>query len=380
LRSGALVRIGGAVACGVALACGGSDRVTGPRHGCDGGLVFTVLPVPLSAISVVTPLGNMGPPTHTIPTDHSGVYLNGTGIPLSAPGPMRVVAVTHVRYLESPFRKGADDYAVTAAVCGGDQVVLGHLQTATARITAAATGSCSTYSTADETVESCRNGAVDISFSAGDELGTVGGPTAPAFDIGLYDPAHRNMFVDPGRFSDLTLTATCAVDAFSDELRSELYAKIGAPGVPASGESPICGTMSVDVPGTARGVWVLESAPVSQSGDETNFAALVPHPLYPRTGLAISIGLPTLAQSAGLAKFPVTVTGRVNREFQDVTGDGQVYCYVADSATGTSSYFVALGADGALTIERLTHPAGDTPCAADPSSWAFDATAVRFIR
>ena len=55
-----------AVAAGaLAISCGNSP--TGPSSGCGGGLVFSVLPVPLGAINAATPIGNMGPPVHTHP-------------------------------------------------------------------------------------------------------------------------------------------------------------------------------------------------------------------------------------------------------------------------------------------------------------------------
>src|SRR6185295_20196899 len=66
-------------------ACG--DKVEGPSDtsACNDGLTFAALPVPLSAVASVSPVGSMGPPVHTIPTDHGGIYLNGTGVPLVAP-------------------------------------------------------------------------------------------------------------------------------------------------------------------------------------------------------------------------------------------------------------------------------------------------------
>jgi hypothetical protein len=33
-----------------------------------------------------------------------------------------------------------------------------------------------------------------------------------------------------------------------------------------------------------------------------------------------------------------------------------------------------------LTIEKVTHAAGATPCGADPSTWSFSGAALAFIR
>ena len=366
----------------IAACGGGGHTVAGPSSGCGSALSFTVLPVPITSISAATPVGNMGPPIHTIPTDHSGVYLAGTGVTLVSPGPLRVTVVTRVHYLVSPFRQGVFDYAITANACNGYQVVLGHILTVVDKISSQVGSDCTTYSTANETVESCRNFSADIALNPGETIGTVGSTSEPAFDFGLYNAASPNSFVNPARYSSNTLSATCAYDAFTSDLRAQLYAKIGQPGLPGSGESPACGTMNVDVVGTARGVWVLQSAPVNQAGDETNFAALTPHPFYQQSGQAISIGLATLINSASapLARFPVTTSGRVNRQFRDVTADGQIYCYVPDLTLSNFSYYLRLGSGNVLTIQHLNHSPGASPCSRDPSTWAFDGTAVAFIR
>lgn len=356
----------------------------GPDGDCSGGLSFTMLPVPASAIMAATPLGNVNPPSHTIPSDHVGIYLNGTGVTLSSPAPLRITEVRTTQYLSSPFRAGLSDYAITTAACGGHTVSFGHIQTAVAKIQDQVGTNCETYSTADETVKACRN-STNISLAAGETIGTVGGATAPAFDFGVYQTGHTNGFVNPGRYSDLTKTAVCPYDPFTSDLRSQVDALIGfaLPFRAASGESPRCGTMNIDVAGTARGAWVQQSNPVNQSGDETPFLALMPHPLFPESGQAISAGSAGLADFGGtglpLSKFPVTSTGRVNRAFRDVTADAQIYCYVSSPTLATNSYFIRLSGS-VLTAQRITHGFGASPCSADPSTWAFDGTAVNFIR
>ena len=352
-----------------------------PNTDCGAG-VFSTLPVPVSAILAATPIGNMGPPVHTIPTDHVGFYITGTGVPLSAPGALRVTTVRKTRYLTSPFRAGQSDYAIYATVCRDVTINLGHITTVVSKIESQTGTNCQTYSTVDETVEACLNDHADISFTAGEAIGTVGGPTAGAFDMGVYDSSHSNGFVNAFRFSSMTNTAICPYDPFAPALRNQIDAVIGEPGRFASGESPRCGTMAVDVAGTARGVWVLQSDPVNQSGNETNFAVLAPHPLFPQSGQTFSIGLPSLNVSASspLLKFPVVDSGRVNRPFRDVTSDGLIYCYVANSATSTSSVFIRLDAGPVLNIQKVNHAAAASPCALAPATWTLDGTAVKFIR
>jgi hypothetical protein len=77
-------------------------------------------------------------------------------------------------------------------------------------------------------------------------------------------------------------------------------------------------------------------------------------------------------------KYPVNTSGRINRAIRDVGADGQIYCYVADSSR-TFSYFIRLSGS-VLTVQKVTHSAGASPCNADPSTWAMDASALNFIR
>src|SRR5712671_3530150 len=111
----------------LAARCGKNPAA--PDANCGSGLSFTVLPVPFSAISSATPIGWMGPPGHTIPTDHGGFYVAGTGITLSSPGPFRITGVRTSHYLASTFRTGQSDYTVNGNLCNGYQLTLAHLQT-----------------------------------------------------------------------------------------------------------------------------------------------------------------------------------------------------------------------------------------------------------
>lgn len=360
------------------------DRTPSGPSGCDGSAELSVLPVSPSAINWLTPIGNMGPPTHTLPTDHVGFYLVGTGIPLVSPGPMRISTVVKVTYLASPFRQGLTDYALETRLCGGYGAILGHILTATTAIVAmadASGSSCQTYSTADETVRRCENHDVDLELAAGDPIGTVGGPNIPAFDLGIYGDNTRNEFVNPPRIQDKIVHAVCPYDLFAGSLRGQLYARIGDGVTLASGESPQCGAMSVDVAGTAQGVWALPGTPLSPQSDESRFVVLAPHPLTPVSEQTFSMGPGSLnvTTAPGLPHYPAQPSGRVNRAFRDVTADGLVYCYVAGPLP-TFSLFIQMESATSLAIRKVTHLAGNSPCDLDPSTWVMSTGAVQFIR
>jgi len=292
---------------------------------------------------------------------------------------MQINYVKTTHYLTSPFRAGESDYSVGANLCNDYSLVLGHIQTVVSKIQSHTGGDCQTYSTANETVQSCYSDT-NIEMAAGEAIGTVGGATAGAMDLGLYQNNHQNVFVNPSRFSSLTLTAVCPYDPFTADLRAQLNPKMGDFGRPSSGEEPVCGTMNVDVTNTARGVWVLQSNPVNQQGDETNFIVLMPHPLYPQSGQTFSFGPSSLAGGMLPEKFPVQTSGRVNRQFKDITSGSGVYCYATDPSMAMWSYFVRLDAPATLFVQRVTHMGGLSPCNADPSTWTMDGSALSFIR
>jgi hypothetical protein len=141
--------------------------------------------------------------------------------------------------------------------------------------------------------------------------------------------------------------------------------------------------MRVDVAGSAQGAWVLQSSPVNQSGDETNFLILAPHPIFPVSRQTFSAGPAAIAASVPtpqLARYPIQTTGRVNRWFKEVHADGLIYCYAYDFAPPIFSYFVRLAPGDVLTIQKMSHAAGATPCNNDPATWAFTGAALSFIR
>lgn len=77
---------------------------------------------------------------------------------------------------------------------------------------------------------------------------------------------------------------------------------------------------------------------------------------------------------------PRETVGRVNRAFEDVSADGLIYCYRTADPRAVASWFVSLPAANTLTIERVAHAAGASPCGADAATWDFTAGAVSMVR
>ena len=103
-----LIAIATCITLGTLGACAGGDRVAGNSPtpslaACaQGTALLTVSPIALSDIGGWVPLGNVGPPAHTFPTDHQYLYLATFGTPaaqrpvdLVAPGTSRHRGASH---------------------------------------------------------------------------------------------------------------------------------------------------------------------------------------------------------------------------------------------------------------------------------------------
>jgi hypothetical protein len=134
--------------------------------------------------------------------------------------------------------------------------------------------------------------------------------------------------------------------------------------------------MEVDVPNTAKGVWAETGVSGKAGGDETRYITLANYPYRPQEELVLSLGPTTLG--ARTAVVSRQTTGRVNRAFEQVTADGQIYCYGPDS--NSTSWLVSLTSGSALRIEKQDHPSRASPCTADSSTWSFSASADSMVR
>src|SRR5690606_5654867 len=201
-----------------------------------------------------------GAPGHTLPTAHSGFGLSREGAEVTVPGDMIVTELRRVVYLESPVRQGETDYAVNFSLCRDVEGWFGHLTSLPASMLADVSwGDCTTYETPDERIEACF-ARPRLQLRAGDPLGT-GGLSIElglmGLDFGLLDHRVENFYISRWRFPLAAFHAVCPYEYFDAANQALLFSKLrdpGRPGITPEGE-PRCGTMEVDVPGTARGVW-----------------------------------------------------------------------------------------------------------------------------
>lgn len=371
LRSGSPLLLGWFVL--VLAAC--SDGPSGPAASdCGPPPYFTVLPVAPADIRAVAVFGGLGAPGHTLPTAHSGMILSRVGAPVTTPGDMRITTIGRVTYVVSPNRQGVTDYVVNFKVCRQVSGWFGHVTTLASTFPVAQLEwrNCDRYSTSLETVESCSASPRDLHLSAGDPMGTGGHSIAlglMGLDFGLLDTRVNNFYVNRSLHPSPTFQAICPWEQFDAANRTVLFGLLRDPAAPAivpAGE-PRCGTMQVDVASTAKGVW-REVGMGPALGDERRFITLADYPYRPQLNLALSLGPEVLG--AKVAVVPRQVSGRVNRAFEQVAPDGQIYCYTSDPPLTTESWFLLLESPTALRIHRIVHAVGASPCQNDPSGWS----------
>lgn len=275
---------------------GGVDLVGPASEACGSSPYFSILPVDLADVNLIAIWGGMGAPGHTLPTAHAGFYLRTEGAQVRSPAAMQVTRMRRVRYLQSPNRQGVEDYAAEFQVCREVSGWFGHLTSITSalQVPESSWGDCQTYSTATETVQSCSASLNGVTVTAGQPLGTGGESIAlglMGLDFGLRDTRVNHFYVTPSRYPMDTFQSICPWDQFTPALRDQLYDILRDPSRPGitPGGDPRCGTMEVDVPNTAKGVWVVQGTN-PQPGNETDFVTLANYPYRPQEHLTLSLG------------------------------------------------------------------------------------------
>jgi hypothetical protein len=281
-------RFGGALTLAVLVAaCGGGSSSTAPSsssasdvhnplHYPAGTLVLKSPIIDQSAIAWITPLGNLNPPSHTLPTDHIYFYFTNPdagGSPLTA----RV-----------PFYAPGDGTVNWMLGGAGQESKIIVQQT-------------STYSYYVDHVILAPGIAVETVLTAGQVIGTTG--FAYAVDLGVINDSITVGFVNPARYNDgEMLHADAPLRYYTEPVRSQLYARVQRLG------ADLDGTINYDKAGTLAGNWY------SQFG---NLPLSFAYDTYDPSVPLISVGVGTYQKVFGLtagAPLPRDVTVASGRQ------------------------------------------------------------------
>jgi len=374
---------------GSSVTPGGSTTSSDSSHGtasCPAGnAIFTTPPIALSSVIGWVPLGAMEPTGHTFPTDHQGLYFAS---PITnAPASVQVVAPSDLRIWEIYQDTGIDnEYSIWIQPCAQIIGRLGGIQTLSSDLAAAAgpiNQSCTNFG-----YTQCQK-ALQYDVKAGQVIGTITLPPEYGLDFWLWDSRTAIQFTDPSKFASgpaqgFTEANIVAASAYyTATMTPQIDAKLGSfDGTQQRTTAPVDGTIAVDVTGTARGYWF---NPGQTYPPENYQAALAPDPITPATTQVISLGASqaNISQGGGLGvrgSFTPVQTGLINRAFETVTADGNIYCYQAliENTAGQTGMIILQLTDASTLKIEVQAKTGGNCAAAQP--WTFTANAVTYVR
>lgn len=298
--------------------------------------LFTVPPVDFADIESITPLGNLNPPDHTIPTGH--VYLNlpaGADIDTNdtlppparkltnvlAPGDVIVTDIERVEYLGKSGEVQRADFSVSFAACRSVSGYFHHLSAISIELKG--NGSCERYainSAGAKSVKRCRF-LVGREIKAGTVIGQAGKQFS-SFDIGLKDDRVPALgFANSKRLGGSVKTV-CPFDYYANDTKQKFAAYFGM-GAKKRTVPPVCGEIMQDKIGTAQGIWFTGNAKDGPEGWSKEIA-LVHDNIDPTLGVISAGGL---NGQAFRLQFVPTGNGFKNREFSEIKPGKSIYCY-----------------------------------------------------
>lgn len=334
---------------------------------------LTAAPLNQADYNYIIPLGNLNPSGHVFPTDHIYFVLTGGQVQV----PVYAVGSLLLQSADSTTKEGTGQPPEYKYVfeCGGATVYYGHLSNPSSRIQSAidrsSSPSCNSYSTGGDRYRYCSY-TISIRVSAGEQVALTSGQSH-AFDLGSYDTSTTPLpYANSSRYYEAHLYATCPLDYYTSSLKQGLYGKLGNGDVTRTVE-PRCGEVEQDVAGTAQGDWFF-----SREMMEDPHLALVHDNVVPARPV-FSVGRSVPELSSGTYYYTAAASGLVNRDFSDITADGQVYCFDGlqtrwDEDANAGTIILQLQSATTLKIERKS----DTSCG--PGPWSFSSNAARFSR
>ncbi len=316
-------------------AIGGTNEGQGQKNGQDlsflpaclsGKELFSTFPLKASDYTSITPLGNLNPTGHTFPTDH--LYVQVTGLEkynyLGNPDNRKALLSPADMYItkigKSEEIGGVADYGVDFAQCKDALGKFGHIGSLTTTIQnelAKIETKCQEYATGGENYKNCEYNNLKIEVKAGEEIGGAG----------------------DGRSGFLDYYPTTQKDTF--------YSLLQGPNGGKRTKEPRCGTVEVDIAGTAQGVWFYNLQGQVQQEDE-HLALAFDNIETDKQVFSVGTAGTHGGIESGAYHFTPKTDGQIDRDFSQVTPDGKVYCYNTQSYNG--------GQGGAKKAILLTMP------------------------
>lgn len=294
---------------------------------CGDGPVLTQSPIDLSVIDTISPLGSINPPEHTIPTDHNYFMYKyerpDERYDMVAPADIVVTSLGFSGEVNNGETKNAD-YSIIFSPCRGLSFRFSHVNALKGKLEGeigleGENADCRTdRPTTQRSIMNCGKD-VDISISVGEVVGLVGDKYVAAWDFW----AHKQDYVNPnivGVDYRYDTDAICGLDYFTDEIKSQMYAKVKRIG------EPKCGEVGQDKTDTLQGSWFAHKDPEDARTDWNSHFTLA------HTSEDAGKGIMAVAGKIADAftyTFDPKHEGTINREPGE-TAAGTLYCYQHD--------------------------------------------------
>ncbi|NHJ85499.1 MAG: hypothetical protein FK734_08555 [Asgard group archaeon] len=349
---------------------------------------FTSYPVDMDRLTSIVPLGNLNPPGHTYPTDHMYFFTNSTyyidGFEIFSPGNITITLISKVEYNPAQIAGVTQDYTIDFVVCSAVSGRFGHINNISTFLSDITGEFGDEYGDEESSYEidgriyTNYKKRITIDVPSGQLLGRAG-IGGGGYDFWLKDSRVTLEWVNNDISSSFQHTV-CPLNYFVDSLKNVMITKLNAWGGIPVYPPGYCGRIAFDVAGTAQGIWKREGWSGNEA--EERGLSLVYSNLNASMG-AISIGN---AENDTWDKrayyFSPAESGFRNRNFSQVTPDGNIYYYFCNEFTSGSDYtkviLIKMTAERELYLHFID--TGGIPLPSDPSSLFDQMLAVKYIR
>jgi hypothetical protein len=363
--------------------------------------IFSYYPVDLSIVERLTPQGEFGSMGgHVFPVKHVytldkyspssySMELNRPLVEMVAPSNIRITRIT--KYWD---KNRGDEYYIDFKPCEEIKGSFFHMSDISPKLKQEFEKNKDSKKVSEDrgiVLFETTNSYVDIEVKAGEIIGSASVKSTQMFDFNLIDTRILELnFINKERFAkhrafDL-LHEVCPYDYFIPEIKSVLYSKIS--GYFKSDKKrtvePLCGEYMQDIPNTAQGVWFFKGTANGELGEENIIERealhmALGHDAFDPQRPIVSLGLEAVKDLEPLLYFIIPKSeGLVNRDWKDITSNGNIYCsdlVFDDNNLSPAGKSIILQMP---TLTTLKIEAINSPCNKGP--WNFTEKATEFER
>ncbi|MHA1431871.1 MAG: hypothetical protein ACTSRV_15990 [Candidatus Freyarchaeota archaeon] len=264
-------------------------------------VTFTYVPLEDDSYDYIIPLGNVGPPGHTFPSDHIYFVLKDGSYPVVAPASGVITEI--VNWTQSDW--SYQDYELHIKHTDTFETYFYHMS-----------GIADWILSITGEIESESQITVNIPVAAGQEVGRAekqpGGSVC--LDWGAINYEITLNFIHPETYGEgVNVHTVCPLDYLNESLKQQAYAKVWRTGDPPGGK------IDYDLPGRLSGNWFIEGSPPGIWDGSTQLAFV--YYVHNASQMIVSVG------GNALAPLPIGVFNATGPDFGSVSADNGTVTY-----------------------------------------------------